>query len=410
MGFFLVFNNTMANSGNGDIQRKSISTGFVIINGKYIVPPYVVRREKFDIFINKNKVPLPIRYHSDKNLFDKFGSDPNLSDDIRIKLLDTAMQVYEKGLSEGNAYIFDKDGYTQFGLHQVVYDMPEEIKQVQVNSPRLSSRINELSESLLMSEEFGSTSGIEINDGFVFVDGQYIQAPYIVRRKGLGLFINDVMIETPGHWEPPQAESDITFTNDPEMPSSIHRYSNRYDPDIRKYLYMKTGYFSKKYGKDAAILQMQKTYEQLPCVLKSYIDPIHSELLVVKWYDGSEDRVNLFPPTGRSLGKQTKSDKLERLESQRKNLEERLLEGDYYIFFRSGMKITGNKHRARKILPKLVDVLESNYSVEENNSKLREIGFSVLKGGKITNMKNNFSDSPQLKSRIKKLKEKGKSD
>lgn len=402
-GLFWASNESIAkDDGYEVIQGKPITTGFVIINGSYINPPYIVMRREFNIFINESKVPVPVRYPGEKPLFDDLKSDPNLIDEW-IKLLETARQVYEKDLSAGYAYVFNNEGHRTFDPYTIAYNTPIEIEQVQINNPSLTLRIKQLAETLFNVEEFGNTSGKDVNDGFVFIDGQYIQAPYKVNRKGLGLFINGVMIAVPCHWEVPKTVKALVVTEDPERPLSIHKYSSRYDPDIREYLGKKKVYYVQKYGKDATIAHMQKTYEQLPCVQSSHIDSNDPQLLVVKWYGDTENAVRLFPPDGRSLGQLTKSDMLKRLEQERETLEKRLAMGDYYFFFTEGSKITGGKESAREMLPKAVNIFESNNSIDKKINDLKEIGFPIVQTKKFETMLKEFSVQPQLHQRLNAL-------
>jgi len=46
-------------------------------------------------------------------------------------------------------------------------------------------------------KEFGITEGKAVDKGFVFLNGQYIEAPYIISRKGLTLFVNGREIRRP---------------------------------------------------------------------------------------------------------------------------------------------------------------------------------------------------------------------
>lgn len=45
--------------------------------------------------------------------------------------------------------------------------------------------------------DLGTTEGIPATNGFVFIDGKYIEAPYIVTRQGNGIFINGHLVEQP---------------------------------------------------------------------------------------------------------------------------------------------------------------------------------------------------------------------
>lgn len=42
--------------------------------------------------------------------------------------------------------------------------------------------------------DFGEDLGHVVSNGFLFVDGSYVEYPYKVARRGLAIFVNDVLI------------------------------------------------------------------------------------------------------------------------------------------------------------------------------------------------------------------------
>jgi hypothetical protein len=49
-------------------------------------------------------------------------------------------------------------------------------------------------------EALGSTAGTQQINGFVFFEGRYIAPPYMVTRKGNGIFVNRIQVEQPFAW------------------------------------------------------------------------------------------------------------------------------------------------------------------------------------------------------------------
>jgi len=68
----------------------------------------------------------------------------------------------------------------------------------------------------LYVKELGGITGTSINSGFIFIDGRYLDAPYIVSRKGLGIFVNDVFVKKSAVQWPPV---DMRVKEDPGFPS-----------------------------------------------------------------------------------------------------------------------------------------------------------------------------------------------
>ena len=70
---------------------------------------------------------------------------------------------------------------------------------------------------LLLSFFHGETSGEEINSGFVFYNGKYVEAPYRVERRDLAVFINGIQIRRGLKWPP----RDLRVNEDPGMPDGV---------------------------------------------------------------------------------------------------------------------------------------------------------------------------------------------
>ena len=48
----------------------------------------------------------------------------------------------------------------------------------------------------LMVERFGMSRAEPVYTGYVFINGRYLDAPYIVEQRGVGLFINGHRFDT----------------------------------------------------------------------------------------------------------------------------------------------------------------------------------------------------------------------
>lgn len=68
---------------------------------------------------------------------------------------------------------------------------------------------------LFQVERFGEEQSIPINAGYFIYKGQYIPPPYIVKRNGLSVYVNDIMVLKPMKWKAPDAD---VPENPPEIP------------------------------------------------------------------------------------------------------------------------------------------------------------------------------------------------
>ena len=68
--------------------------------------------------------------------------------------------------------------------------------------------------------EFGESVGQPVDGGFVFFDGRYVDAPYVVSNRGLDLYVNEFHVGTLGMWPPVNWGS-----KKPDMPDGLTRQS-----------------------------------------------------------------------------------------------------------------------------------------------------------------------------------------
>lgn len=256
-------------------------------------------------------------------------------------------------------------------------------------------------EDSLWIDEFGVKKGESINSGFVFLNGKYIDAPYVVTRKGLALFLNDKMIEPPIRWPPPAAVKNENII-DPKLSAAITKNTSPFDPLLVKYIGEKNAYINLHYPPKEIVKLLLKTFQELPCVDNAEIDSKRPEIAIVRWHDGSSDRIRLLQFEGREPLKYDKESILGLLEGQRKNFEERLKKGDTYFLFDKGGKITFGEQNTRDLLLRLIEILESKESFEIKLNLVHEIMPYVNKDT-FASIVTDFSASPQLKERLQEL-------
>ena len=239
----------------GTTAGSPVDDGFVFFDGKYLAPPYVVSRRGLGVFVNDKIIETETT---------RYGDSP---EQIIVQRLNLVLRQYEKRLEEGYCYFFfSQGGEISLETYIAAYELPRVVRMLRSDAPveaklrelqrmnwhlgigagcletlvenfsapqDFDERLQELGESLLHAEEFGTTVGSPINKGFVFFDGHYLDAPYIVTRKGLAIVINDKMLEPPIRLAREETPSrDV----DPEIPPEISRETSLYDDVFTDYI------------------------------------------------------------------------------------------------------------------------------------------------------------------------------
>jgi hypothetical protein len=249
----------------------------------------------------------------------------------------------------------------------------------------------------LYTKEFGVTKSEPINSGFVFIKGQYLDAPYIVTRKGLAIFINDKMVALPERWPVEIPSGDV----DPEIPPKINKDTSFYDDVLKKYLLEKTMYVQKHYTPEEERRIMEQVYRGLPCVKEAKLDDEYSDILHLTTFSGETIPAGLVSLRGRKV-KHDKESVLQRVEATRKHFENNLKTGDCLIFSNGGRILIGGGNVTGR-LPKLLKVLRSSKSTDEKFEAVQQSGFPYISKDSFPTIVTNFSASPQLEQRLNEL-------
>ena len=401
--------NADGSSVNKSTKYAGINSGFVILNEQYIKPPYIISCKDFNLYINDIEIPKPVRHPGEKYAFEN-KDIKNLSgpDQKKLfKILEIAPEVYKSYLEKDNVLIFSsKGGYEKLDIHTAVYKPTDYIERICNSQPEFAKRLDSLFDSLLYIEEFNIEKKQPINSGFVFVDCKYLDAPYVIERRGIGLFINGQLIEYPInsiYWQWQNDDKNLMDLTDPNLPSTVNEYSCLFDPDVLNYLSMKSAYLREHYPIEEAVVRIRDAYRYLPCVKQAQLDPNDIALLQIEWTDGSVDNIRLIPFHGRSPIKMDKEGILERLDKECKNYEESLLNDDFYFLgLHNGVTISGNIGNIIEILSNILPVLRSS---KPPDIKLREIKEANLSFNEdfINTLITNFAASSQLESRLKDI-------
>lgn len=270
-----------------------------------------------------------------------------------------------------------------------------------INAAEKAPSTHEFLESLNMPE-FGITTGVSMDKGFIFHNGKYLDIPYVVARKGTTIFINEILIEGPFSWPRECFEQN----EDANVPEEIHR-DGKFE-DVRYYFVKKFRYLSSHYPEKDAITRFIADLKTLPCV-KS-IGFIEGTKITCTLFSGEIIPLDLSVRGKRGI--QNKEDFLIMLEQIRESYECGLRKGKCYIFDNSGGG-TLSFVASDKIeqMAKLIKVLRSSKSIKEKSEDILRMEQLNIKGQALTILINNFQASSQLEERLESLlKEKALKD
>lgn len=249
----------------------------------------------------------------------------------------------------------------------------------------------------------GTTDGTPITNGFVFIDGAYIDPPYVVTRRGNGVFVNGHLAEQPCPWPIPERVEPVIPIDDPKMPETITRDTTRYDEDLIAYLGKKKAYYLGKHGEKGMISLMIEVYQALPCVVKAGAGR-DEEHISVTWVDGTTMEHRIILPKRMPM-EWTREKVLERTDKARANYEDRLKRGDYYFLGSVHGRMTGTADGARMVLGALVPILRTSKDAKEVQERMAKAGFVWFDDRAAQAFFSNRSDSKGLGARVEKLSE-----
>jgi hypothetical protein len=410
----------------GVAEGKSVDNGFVFVDGRYIESPYVISRRGLSLYVNNIKIKRPSRY-SGMPVIPGYENPASLSWEEKQKLfrqLEAVRDIYEKYLNRKYAYLFfGKSGHVRLSPHTAAYDLPEVIESLTSDkkrdekltilrphnwhlsgdmetfvdnfsvTERLLPRLHQLAEELLMVDEYGTMSEALVEEGFVFIGGKYIDAPYHIERRGLGVFINGKMVVRPC-WVP---EVIFSGNTDPEMPKEINSETCLYDEVVSNYLQEKQVYLHKhNTTRQEEAELMAQVYKNLPFITKAVVDESRPDAMDIETNDGMRITVGLNLLTRRV--EYDRESVTKRVDSDRKYYQEALEKGTCFIMPTGG----GKNGVSSEKLPKMISILNSKKSPSEKYSEMRQAGIHIT-DEELTELIANFSASPQLKLRIEKL-------
>lgn len=415
----------------GITEGSTVDKGFVFLDGRYIEAPYIISRKGLELFVNNKKINRPSRYPGYKPYTGDIALT-ELTNQERQRLyraLEATRNIYESYLQKGYCYMFfNQGGHIKLETYGAAYKLPRIVELLNSSKPsedkrkglsalpaykfvnidplvdnfsmsnQLAARLEEAAQELLRVEEFSEVSGEPVDKGFVFLDGKYLDAPYTIARKGLGIFINDKMVVRPEEWPREICSGD----KDPILPAEINEESSIYDEIVTRYLLQKSAYLVKHYNCERECQIMEQTLRGLPFVTEATLDEKDRDILHITTTEGHVVPMLLFSYRGMQVGYDRNS-VLQRAELRRQHFETMLTRGScYFLSSKSGERIRLSANSVANKLPQMVQILRSGKPMEKKSEEIQQLRINVDQF--IENIIINFSASPQLEARLNKLK------
>ena len=413
----------------GITEGNSVSEGFVFIDGRYVESPYNVTRKGLTLYINERTISRPTRYVGTPWLAG-YDNPENLSIEERGKLLralEATRGIYEKQLTQGYGYLFSNGrGHFVLTPYAVAYDLPDVVRLLTSNKPRsdklaemkpsnwhlfmdvnsfvenfyvseqLMPRLKSLGKKLLRIEDFHTSESV-VDNGFVFWDGKYLEAPYRIERRGLAVFINGEIIVRPLEWPVKEYDGD----EDPKLPSEINSESSINDDIVNDYLLKKHAYLRKHHTIEEERQIMEEVVKTLPFVTEVKPDSKDNSIVYIKTTEGLTFSQSLVSMRGREV-KYDKDSVLQRVEAQRTHFQDALTNGACYLLSRRGGRTRLSANSVIEKLVPAIEILRSNRPPEDKVREIRNAGINIP-GNRIKEMADNFFPSSQLEARLSRL-------
>ena len=262
---------------------------------------------------------------------------------------------------------------------------PKAAEQEKVDGPA--------SEKAAALKEFGVETCEPIDAGFLFLDYQYVAAPYTLERRGLDIFVNGRLL-SPGPTWPPY---DYTVKTDPGAPpeglSPVDDPPEGQDPRD-SYWSRKSRYLMQNLPCEQARTEMMKLYVQSGAFREVARAPAFPDKLNVKDIDGFEYTISLGP--ARRGPPPTREELLRVARGHLKLYEQSLSRSGVMVEMSGGGSLTLNGRRSRSVLRALTEEI----SPDERMKMLEASLFLEFAKAEDRDRLRNFTPSPEFSRRV----------
>ena len=254
---------------------------------------------------------------------------------------------------------------------------------------------------------YGAVTNVSvISNGFVFIGNEYVDAPYEVTQKGLGIFINGHQVGRVSVL-PPSPRVD----KEPMLPQGITTNTLFISDAVFEYVHQVGYYCDQHFDSEQSIEKTVELYRRLPCVRSIDYDSGSRKMIVYSFSGETNTRVVLS--SARSALRE-KNDVMRELDTTRNYYQRALQEGRAIFLVKQGgswQELPASV--AKRHLPAILLLRNKNIKnapAQEQASKQSEALAHAglrLNPGLLPDLLTNFTASSQLDERIEKMLKQG---
>lgn len=263
---------------------------------------------------------------------------------------------------------------------------------------------NTLGQETLNETGTDFTTSSPISNGFVFIEGQYVGAPYVVSRKNLTICINDKIIADYAPLIKGMSSAPKKYIHDrPAVPIGISTNAGSGDPIVKEYLSQLMSHLvSNQYG-DAIANEMENGLKMLPCIKNITRDTNNPNRAIIDYKNGETSTMRLAPLSRKPAI--TPDTVVDHVSQACRRYVKRLEKGDLYSFSNGGSRIhTFGAGTAKEVMPDVVKVLCSSLDDEAKAKQLAGmLGMADVPKEESSAFVQNLDPSKQLGERVKAL-------
>jgi len=246
----------------------------------------------------------------------------------------------------------------------------------------------------------GITKGEAIDKSFFFMEGKYVKAPYVVERRGVDIYINDMLVSKGQEWPP----YDYRVSEDPGEPPAGTAPGDPVPAGVdgrNTYWALKTRYVFQHYDEPTARKIMVELYRKCSTLTSVDWDPENPDHVTVTGESGVPLRLQLSVRLSHTQAPPGKEDVLRSVESHREFYEDMLNNGTVCLIQSAGnpeVMLFGDSAL------KMVEILLSSATGEQKLKMLLAKDVS-LPDAVARNLVQTFTMDDQLVDRYRSAKE-----
>jgi hypothetical protein len=251
--------------------------------------------------------------------------------------------------------------------------------------------------------QYGMVTNVAtLTNGFVFIGSHYLDAPYHVTQQGLGVYINDRLVDRVCVLAPVQS-----ITSPPTIPASVSTNTILYSDEVCAYRQQVTLYCKQNMPPEEEYSKKIELLRLLPCVREIVYNETTTEY-TMRSFRG-EELCGILKPLGRK-GIESTQDALQALARMRCYYEQSIHAGQVIMFAKGGStRMQIPPMAVKRELPAILLLRNRNIKSAAPESRVSAQAQAVAQAGLridekiLPDLLTNFTASTQLEQRIGEL-------